>query len=106
MLVALIGYAVGCLGPSTAIGFAPMWILFGLALAVIVRAENEAHEHGRMEGARSADDDGGGGGGEKVDVSRDPGGNTGEAEATADTGRAGLPARAGEAGAQPEGAPA
>ena len=38
-LVALIGYSVGSLGPSTAVGFAPMWVLFGVALAVVARAE-------------------------------------------------------------------
>ena len=87
VLVALVGYAVGCLGPSTAIGFAPMWILFGLALAVIVRAENEAHERtATIDGRSPGADDG-------------PGGKI-------DTGRAELPARAGETGRQPERAPA
>jgi teichuronic acid biosynthesis protein TuaE len=70
VLVALIGYAVGCLGPSTAIGFAPMWILFGLALAVIVRAEGDADERRLKAGADAAGSAGGSGssatGGETV----------------------------------------
>ena len=36
--VALLGFLIGALGPSTAVSFAPMWVLFGLALALIVRA--------------------------------------------------------------------
>ena len=36
--ISLIGYAVGSLGPSTVVSFTPMWILFGLALAVARRA--------------------------------------------------------------------
>jgi hypothetical protein len=35
--VALLGYLVGALGPSTAVSFAPMWILLGLALALVTR---------------------------------------------------------------------
>lgn len=35
LLAALVGYSVGALGPSSAIHFTPMWIHFGLALAVI-----------------------------------------------------------------------
>jgi O-antigen ligase len=85
VLVALIGYAVGCLGPSTAIGFAPMWVLFGLALAVIVRAENEAYEQGLANIAE------GSGGGE----------NAGEG-----AGGTRVPLDAGEAGGRPAGAPA
>ncbi len=37
-LVALIGYIVGAFGPSTAVSFAPMWVLFGLGLAVVTLA--------------------------------------------------------------------
>jgi teichuronic acid biosynthesis protein TuaE len=83
VLIALIGYAVGCLGPSTAIGFAPMWILFGLALAVIVRAEGEAHEPA-LEASESA-----------------PGGGSGP-----DAGAASAALDAGVAGERAEGAPA
>jgi teichuronic acid biosynthesis protein TuaE len=36
--ISLIGYVIGSLGPSTVVGFAPMWILFGLALAAARRA--------------------------------------------------------------------
>jgi teichuronic acid biosynthesis protein TuaE len=36
--ISLIGYVIGSLGPSTVVSFAPMWILFGLALAVARRA--------------------------------------------------------------------
>ena len=35
--IALIGYIVGSLGPSTVLSFTPMWILFGLAIAVARR---------------------------------------------------------------------
>lgn len=36
--LALLGFIVGSLGPSTAIHFAPMWITFGLCLTTIVLA--------------------------------------------------------------------
>jgi O-antigen ligase len=35
LLAALVGYTVGALSPSSAIHFTPMWIHFGLGLAVI-----------------------------------------------------------------------
>jgi teichuronic acid biosynthesis protein TuaE len=35
LVVALVGYAAGSLSPSSAIHFTPMWIHFGLALAVL-----------------------------------------------------------------------
>lgn len=35
LLASLVGFAVGCAGPSSVIHFTPMWIHFGLALAVI-----------------------------------------------------------------------
>lgn len=44
--VALLGFLIGALGPSTAVSFAPMWVLFGLALALIVRA-NALHTQTR-----------------------------------------------------------
>jgi O-antigen ligase len=34
-IAALVGLSVGALGPSSSISFAPMWILFGLGLAVL-----------------------------------------------------------------------
>jgi O-Antigen ligase len=37
-LVALVGYVLGAFGPSTAVSFAPMWVLCGLGLAVVVLA--------------------------------------------------------------------
>ena len=43
-LVALIGYVIGSLGPSTAVGFAPMWILFGMALAVLTYARRSRED--------------------------------------------------------------
>jgi O-antigen ligase len=46
--LALIGWIVGSLGPSTAIHFAPMWIVFGLSMGALVlwRASRDA-EGGR-----------------------------------------------------------
>ena len=46
--IALIGYIVGSLGPSTVLTFTPMWILFGLAIALTRRrhwelVDAEAH---------------------------------------------------------------
>ena len=43
--IALIGFVIGSLGPSTVVGFAPMWILFGLALAAARRAHFEQTEN-------------------------------------------------------------
>jgi hypothetical protein len=40
--LSLVGFIVGSLGPSTVVGFAPLWILFGLVFAVARRA----HERG------------------------------------------------------------
>ena len=37
-LLALIGFTVGSLGPSSSVGFAPMWVMYGLGLAVVSRA--------------------------------------------------------------------
>jgi teichuronic acid biosynthesis protein TuaE len=37
-LLALIGFTIGSLGPSSSVGFAPMWVLYGLGLAVVSRA--------------------------------------------------------------------
>jgi O-antigen ligase len=44
--LALIGFTVGALGPSSSSGFAPLWILYGLGLAVVSRARLAAAEHG------------------------------------------------------------
>jgi hypothetical protein len=42
--LALTGWIVGSLGPSTAIHFAPMWITFGLAMATLALAAREPEE--------------------------------------------------------------
>ncbi|MGZ4199537.1 MAG: O-antigen ligase family protein, partial [Thermoleophilia bacterium] len=42
--IALAGFSVAIVGPSTAIKFPPMAILFGLALAVLIRAQREERE--------------------------------------------------------------
>lgn len=39
--IALIGWIVGSIGPSTAIHFAPMWIVFGLSMGALVLARQE-----------------------------------------------------------------
>jgi len=44
--LALIGFSVGALGPSSSVGFAPMWVLCGLGLAVVSRARLGAAERG------------------------------------------------------------
>ncbi len=38
IVLALIGFTIGALGPSSSMSFAPMWILYGLGVAVVVRA--------------------------------------------------------------------
>jgi hypothetical protein len=43
-VLALLGFTVGALGPSSSLSFAPMWILYGLGLAVISRARLAAAE--------------------------------------------------------------
>lgn len=45
--LALLGFLIGSLGPSTAIHFAPMWITFGLCLTTIVLARRTGPD-GRM----------------------------------------------------------
>lgn len=49
-LIALIGYVVGSFGPSSVFDFAPMWILFGLGLAVLLRAHLAAADGRRPAG--------------------------------------------------------
>jgi O-antigen ligase len=36
--LALLGFTIGAVGPSSSVSFAPMWILYGLALAVVSRS--------------------------------------------------------------------
>jgi len=47
--LALVGFVVGAVGPSSSVSFAPMWILYGLGLAVVSRARLAARE---QEGSR------------------------------------------------------
>ena len=42
--LALIGFTVGALGPSSAVSFTPMWILYGLGIAVVTRARLDARQ--------------------------------------------------------------
>ena len=42
--VALAGFSVAIVGPSTAIKFPPMAVLFGLAVAILIRARREGRE--------------------------------------------------------------
>jgi len=52
IMLALTGYVIGALGPSTALSFAPMWILWGLAIAVMIRQRAVARvtAKGEVEG--------------------------------------------------------
>jgi O-antigen ligase len=43
-VLALLGFTIGAVGPSSSVSFAPMWILYGLGLAVISRARLAAGE--------------------------------------------------------------
>ena len=43
-VLALLGFTVGALGPSSSVGFAPMWILYGVGLAVILRSRLAARD--------------------------------------------------------------
>jgi hypothetical protein len=40
--LSLVGWIIGSIGPSTAIHFAPMWIVFGLGMGALVLATREA----------------------------------------------------------------
>ena len=48
--LALIGWTVGSVGPSTAIHFAPMWIVFGLGMAALV-LDRQAVQRGEAPSA-------------------------------------------------------
>lgn len=59
-VLALLGFTVGALGPSSSVSFAPMWIIYGLGLAVISRArlstcEREALDRSAMAAGSPAD---------------------------------------------------
>jgi len=43
-VLALLGWTIGAVGPSSSVSFAPMWILYGLGLAVISRSRLAAKE--------------------------------------------------------------
>ena len=45
--LALLGWTIGAVGPSSSVSFAPMWILYGLGLAVISRSRLAARERAR-----------------------------------------------------------
>lgn len=49
-VLALLGFIVGAFGPSSSVGFAPMWILYGLGVAVVSRARLAAREREPAEG--------------------------------------------------------
>ena len=51
-VLALLGWTIGAVGPSSSVSFAPVWILYGLGLAVISRARLAAAERGDV-GARA-----------------------------------------------------
>ncbi len=42
--LALLGFTIGAVGPSSSVSFAPMWILYGLALAIVSRSRLAARE--------------------------------------------------------------
>ncbi len=42
--LALLGFTIGAVGPSSSASFAPMWILYGLALAIVSRSRLAARE--------------------------------------------------------------
>ena len=44
--LALLGWTIGSVGPSSSVSFAPMWILYGLGLAVVSRSRLAARERG------------------------------------------------------------
>ena len=51
--LSLVGWIIGSIGPSTAIHFAPMWIVFGLGMGALVLAAARPSEP-RAEGRPSA----------------------------------------------------
>lgn len=47
-MAALTGFLIGCLGPSSVLAFAPMWITFGLCLVTVVLAARADANGGRL----------------------------------------------------------
>ena len=56
-VLALIGFTVGALGPSSSISFTPLWLLYGLGIAVATRARLAARERA-SESERPSPEDG------------------------------------------------
>jgi O-Antigen ligase len=52
--LALLGWTVGAVGPSSSVSFAPMWIMYGLALAVVSRSRLAARERAKAAGGEAA----------------------------------------------------
>ena len=52
-VLALVGFTIGALGPSSSVSFVPIWILYGLGLAVVSRARLAAGERAVPEAAAS-----------------------------------------------------
>lgn len=52
-VLALVGFTIGALGPSSSVSFVPMWIVYGLGLAVVSRARLAAGERAVPEAAAS-----------------------------------------------------
>jgi predicted membrane-bound mannosyltransferase len=46
--LSLVGWITGSLGPSTAIHFAPMWLMFGLGMGALVLARRAAAPPGEV----------------------------------------------------------
>jgi teichuronic acid biosynthesis protein TuaE len=72
MAIALVGFSVAIIGPSTAINFPPMAILFGLGLAVLIRARRDDAE--RAAGLAAAHGGPPAGGPDLLDSRTDPDG--------------------------------
>jgi len=52
--LALLGWTVGSVGPSSSVSFAPMWIMYGLALAVVSRSRLAASERTKAADGEAA----------------------------------------------------
>jgi len=61
-VLALLGWTIGAVGPSSSVSFAPLWILYGLGLAVISRSRLAAAESAlsQAEAGRGAEGAGAG----------------------------------------------
>jgi teichuronic acid biosynthesis protein TuaE len=52
--LALLGWTIGSVGPSSSVSFAPLWIMYGLALAVVSRSRLAARERAKEVAADAA----------------------------------------------------